>query len=62
MQHKEQIDTPRIYRSGLSPSLEQIIIKALSYDINKRYQWVEDLWEELDTIKRTGGIAGSTNT
>ncbi|MEA3547216.1 MAG: DUF3365 domain-containing protein [Thermodesulfobacteriota bacterium] len=48
LQHKEQITTPRNYRAGLSVSLEQIILKAISNDINKRYQWVEDLWEDLN--------------
>ena len=48
MQHKEQIENPRTYRDSISGSLEQVILKALSYDINKRYQWVEDLWEDLN--------------
>jgi len=51
MQHKEQMENPRTYRPDLSISLEQVILKALSYDINKRYQWVEDLRDDLDKIK-----------
>jgi len=51
LQHKEQIDSPKTYRSDLSESLEQIILKALSYDVNKRYQWVEDLVEDMNTIE-----------
>ncbi|OEU48926.1 MAG: hypothetical protein BA866_01445 [Desulfobulbaceae bacterium S5133MH15] len=58
MQHKEQIENPRTYRDSISGSLEQVILKALSYDINKRYQWVEDLWEDLNEadrkLKKTG--------
>ena len=58
MQHKEQIENPRTYRGRISGSLEQVILKALSYDINKRYQWVEDLWEDLNEadrkLKKTG--------
>lgn len=52
MQHKEQIVNPRTYRDSISGSLEQVILKALSYDINKRYQWVEDLWEDLNEADR----------
>lgn len=52
MQHKEQIVNPTTYRDSISGSLEQVILKALSYDINKRYQWVEDLWEDLNVADR----------
>jgi hypothetical protein len=47
MQHKELIENPKVHRPGLSDSLERVILKALSYDVKKRYQWVEDLWEDL---------------
>jgi predicted Ser/Thr protein kinase len=50
MQHKEQVEDPKTYRSGMSDSLRQVILKALSYDIDKRYQWVEDLWEDLSKL------------
>jgi len=52
LQHKEQVTTPRNYRASLSLSLEQVILTAMSYDINKRYQWVEDLWEDLNKAGR----------
>jgi len=52
MQHKEHIENPRTYRFSMSSSLEEVILKALSYDINKRYQWVEDLWEDLQEADR----------
>lgn len=52
IQHKGQIVNPRTYRDSISSSLEQVILKALSYDINKRYQWVEDLWEDLNEADR----------
>lgn len=52
MQHKEQVTTPRNYRASLSVALEQVILRAMSYDINKRYQWVEDLWEDLDKAEK----------
>lgn len=52
IKHKEQIENPKTYRASLSDSLEQVILKALSYDINKRYQWVEDLWEDLGEADR----------
>ncbi|HEB68730.1 MAG TPA: DUF3365 domain-containing protein [Desulfobulbus sp.] len=33
---------------GLSPQLERIISKAMAGRRGKRYQWVEDLWEDLE--------------
>jgi serine/threonine protein kinase len=48
MRKKEKVTTPRNFRASLSLSLEKIILKALSHDLKQRYQWVEDLWEDLD--------------
>ncbi len=48
LQEKEKIRSPRNYRASLSRSLEQIILKALTPDLKTRYQWIEDLWEDLD--------------
>ncbi|MBU1139869.1 MAG: DUF3365 domain-containing protein [Proteobacteria bacterium] len=48
LQHKEQMIPPKKYRAGLSAGLEQVILKALSFERKKRYQWVEDLWEDLE--------------
>lgn len=47
LQQKEERVSPRHYRAGLSVGLEKVILKALSYERKKRYQWVEDLWEDL---------------
>ncbi len=49
---KEKVTPPRNFRAGLSLSLEEIILKALSHDLKQRYQWVEDLWEDLDKAGR----------
>ena len=51
LKHKEQITGPKNYRANLSASLEQVILKAMSYDINERYQWVEDLLEDLNNCQ-----------
>jgi hypothetical protein len=52
LKHKEQIVSPKNYRASLSASMEQIILKAISYDINKRYQWVEDFLEDLNSAQK----------
>ncbi|MEN8211965.1 MAG: DUF3365 domain-containing protein, partial [Thermodesulfobacteriota bacterium] len=52
LKYKEQIVSPKNYRADLSVSLEQVILKAMSYDINKRYQWVEDLLEDLNKAEK----------
>ncbi|HID97812.1 MAG TPA: DUF3365 domain-containing protein [Thermodesulfobacteriaceae bacterium] len=52
LQHKKKITPPGNYRAGLPPALEQVIIKAVAHDIKSRYQWVEDLWEDLEKALR----------
>ncbi len=47
LQVKENLTPPGNYSASLSDSLEQIIVKAMAYDVEERYQWVEDFWEEL---------------
>lgn len=37
------------YRDGSPSALEPVIKRALSFDIQDRYHWVEDLQEDLDT-------------
>ncbi len=48
LQQKEQINSPANYRAGIPVALERVILKAIASDIKTRYQWVEDLWEDLD--------------
>ena len=50
MQHKEHIENPRTIRTSMADSLEQVILKAMEYNIKKRYQWVEDLREDLEKV------------
>lgn len=52
LQEKEKLTSPRNYRASLSDSLEQIIVRAMAYDVDERYQWVEDLWEELEKAEQ----------
>ena len=44
---KESIEPPRTHKSELSQEMEAVILKATAWDIDKRYQWVEDLWEDF---------------
>ena len=48
LQKKEQIIPLGDHREGLSVALEQVVLKALAFDSHKRYQWVEDFWEDLE--------------
>ncbi len=52
LRHKRQIESPRTYRPELPEALEQIMLQALSYDIDTRYQWVEDMWDELAALNK----------
>lgn len=48
LQKKEQIIPLGNQRAGLSVALEQVVHKALAFDSNKRFLWVEDFWEDLE--------------
>jgi HAMP domain-containing protein len=52
LQKKEQIIPLAKQRTGLSAALEQVVEKALAFDSNERYQWVEDFWEDLEQAIR----------
>jgi Protein of unknown function (DUF3365)/Protein kinase domain len=52
LQKKEQIIPLGTHRPGLSVALEQVAVKALAFDSDKRYQWVEDFWEDLEQALR----------
>jgi hypothetical protein len=49
---KEEITPSQNFKAILSLSLKEIILKALFHDLKQRYQWVEDLWEDLDKAGR----------
>lgn len=53
MQQKAQIVPPKEYRASLSLALEQIILKAMAANVADRYQWVEDLWDDLGNALKT---------
>ncbi len=56
LQQKEQLASPRNYRASLSQSFEEIILKAMAFDANARYQWVEDLREDLEKEGKQFGL------
>jgi serine/threonine protein kinase len=44
---KESIEPPRTYKADLSDEVEAVILKATAWDMDSRYQWIEDLWEDF---------------
>ncbi len=48
LQAKKTIRPPSQHRPGLAPGLERVILKAMAWDPADRYQWIEDLWEDLE--------------
>ena len=48
LQAKKTIRPPSLHRPGLAPGLERVILKAMAWDPADRYQWIEDLWEDLE--------------
>jgi len=47
LERKKEIPPLRRFRPDVSGDLENVIDKALAWKPEKRYQWVEDLWEDL---------------
>jgi serine/threonine-protein kinase len=45
---KKNIKPPSAFNSKISEQLQYIILKAMAWDIEKRYQWVEDLLADLE--------------
>lgn len=58
IQCKEQVELPAGYQDAIPDSLQRIIFKAMSSDADKRYQWVEDLWEDLSCLSGSAFIFG----
>lgn len=48
LHRKKNPVAPRSHKASLSHGLEAIIMQAMAYELDERYQWVEDLWEDLD--------------
>lgn len=44
---KEDIKPPNMYSKHLSGEMNTIILRAMAWDLQERYQWVEDLWEDV---------------
>lgn len=44
---KENMESPRLHNADLSREHEIVILKATAWDIDNRYQWIEDLWEDV---------------
>ncbi|WP_457573665.1 c-type heme family protein [Desulfolithobacter sp.] len=47
-QAKKEVVPPSAHGADITPELELIILKAMAWEPAKRYQWIEDLWDELD--------------
>ena len=50
VQHKAKFVVQKENQDELSPEMIDIILKALSNAPEKRYQWVEDLREDLEKV------------
>ena len=44
---KKDVQSPRTCKSSLSHKIENVIVKAMAWNVEDRYQWIEDLWEDL---------------
>lgn len=47
---KRKITPPSSHLPDLDPGLERVILKAMAWDPEDRYQWIEDLWEDLEQV------------
>ncbi len=44
---KKEVPKPTFFHADIAPELENVIVKAMAWNKDARYQWVEDLWEDL---------------
>ncbi len=44
---KKAVPAPGSVKSNISPELETVILKAMAWNPEDRYQWVEDFREDL---------------
>ena len=52
LRKKEDIATIEKIRENIPDSFAPIVTKAISFDYKERYQWVEDLWGDLNLALR----------
>jgi len=49
---KKEVRPPRAFNEDIPGDIEEIILKAMAWEIEDRYQWVEDLWEDLQRAEQ----------
>ena len=52
---KKEVQPPTAFHEKIPGDIENIIVKAMAWDMEERYQWVEDLWEDLQRAERRAG-------
>jgi serine/threonine-protein kinase len=50
---KKEVPSPRAFKESIAGDIENIIVKAMAWDVENRYQWVEDLWRKCNKQGRT---------
>lgn len=50
---KKEVPPPHTFQENIPDDIEDIILKAMAWDVEHRYQWVEDLWEDLHQAGKT---------
>ena len=51
---KKSVPAPSSANTGISPQLETVIMTAMAWNPEDRYQWVEDFWEDLQQAVKPG--------
>lgn len=46
---KERVERPSIYSPQVDKELEKVIMRCLEFSADKRYQWIEDLWDDFQS-------------
>jgi hypothetical protein len=53
---KKEVRPPHAFKEDIPGDIEEIILKAMAWDIEDRYQWVEDLWAGLQRAEDYEGV------
>ena len=51
---KKGVAAPSTHVPQINRELEKVILKCLEVSVDKRYQWVEDLWDDLSAAVGKG--------
>ncbi len=51
---KQRLEHPSVHLPQIDKDLEKVIMRCLEFSADKRYQWIEDLWDDFRSVVGKG--------